>query len=73
MIELRSDLIAQIIVDGFIDYRQEFHSITLAAKSHFEKADWSTIQEQSKIRIELYDEFSTQVFRSDPTRKGSFL
>lgn len=63
MAQSKPELIAQIILDGFIDYRKKFHAITLAAEGYFEKAEWRAIQEQSKYRIELYDEFSQRVIR----------
>ncbi len=53
--------IAAIILEGFIDYRQKFHAITLDAKKNFERADWHAIQKASKQRIELYDSFSAGV------------
>lgn len=61
MSQSKPESIARIILDGFNDYRKKFHAITLDAQGNFEKAEWHAIQEQSKYRIELYDEFSQQV------------
>jgi len=73
-----AELIAKVILDGFIDYRRKFHAFTVDAKRNFEQADWQAIQAASKQRIELYDEFSATVldhlnekFTSDRTAPPS--
>ena len=48
--------IAQIILDGFDDYREHFRQITDGAAQRFEKALWQEAQYASAQRINLYEE-----------------
>ena len=48
--------IAQMILDGFDDYREHFRQITDGARERFEKAQWQEAQTASAARINLYEE-----------------
>ena len=48
--------IAQMILDGFDDYREHFRQITDGARERFEKAQWQQGQLASAARINLYEE-----------------
>lgn len=48
--------IAQLILDGFDDYRERFRQITDGARERFEKAQWQQGQAASAARINLYEE-----------------
>lgn len=48
--------IAQMILDGFDDYREHFRQITNGARERFEKAQWQLGQAASAARINLYEE-----------------
>ena len=48
--------IAQMILDGFDDYREHFRQITDGARERFEKAQWQQGQAASAARINLYEE-----------------
>jgi len=48
--------IAQMILDGFDDYREHFRQITNGARARFEQAQWQEAQRDSAARIALYDE-----------------
>lgn len=60
--------ISAIVVDGFIDYNDDFRKITRRAKKRFETRDWSSNQSDAVERIELYD---TSVGRIVTIVKGS--
>ena len=53
--------IAEIITDGFSEYRNEFKAITGQAKRRFENAEWIAAKQASIDRIELYDVFAASV------------
>ncbi|OIN49077.1 bifunctional isocitrate dehydrogenase kinase/phosphatase [Pseudomonas azotoformans] len=53
--------IAQMILDGFDDYREHFRQITDGARERFEKAQWQQGQAASAARINLYEEKVTEV------------
>jgi isocitrate dehydrogenase kinase/phosphatase len=53
---------ALAILNGFESYFAEFQSITLAAKSRFENADWHGIRHTSNQRIDLYKAKTRQVY-----------
>ncbi|MFK0571239.1 bifunctional isocitrate dehydrogenase kinase/phosphatase [Endozoicomonas sp.] len=53
--------IARIILEGFSDYRTRFTDITLGAREHFLKADWSVAQNSASERINLYHVAVTEV------------
>ena len=53
--------IAQMILDGFDDYREHFRQITDGAREHFEKAQWQQGQAASAARINLYEEKVSEV------------
>ena len=48
--------IAQMILDGFDDYREHFRRITLGARERFEQARWQDIQRAAATRINLYEQ-----------------
>ncbi|MEB0042016.1 MULTISPECIES: bifunctional isocitrate dehydrogenase kinase/phosphatase [unclassified Pseudomonas] len=48
--------IAQMILDGFDDYRDHFRQIADGAKARFEQAQWQEAQRASAARISLYEE-----------------
>ena len=50
---------AQLLVDAFADYNEEFRSITRRAPQRFEERDWRTSQKDAVERIELYDKYVT--------------
>lgn len=60
--------ISAIVVDGFINYNDDFRKITRRAKKRFETRDWSSNQSDAVERIELYD---TSVGRIVTVVKGS--
>lgn len=60
--------ISAIVVDGFINYNDDFRKITRRAKKRFETRDWSSNQSDAVERIELYD---TSVGRIVTIVKGS--
>ena len=47
--------ISALIVNGFINYNDDFRKITRRAKKRFETRDWSSNQSDAVERIELYD------------------
>ena len=47
---------ARVILNGFYAYFAEFENITLAARTRFERAEWSSMQEISSRRIDIYKE-----------------
>ena len=49
--------VAALILTSFRAYRDEFRTITLAAKTRFERAAWIEGQHASAQRIEIYKEF----------------
>ena len=42
---------ARVILNGFYAYFAEFENITLAARTRFERAEWSMMQDLSLIHI----------------------
>ena len=48
--------IAQLILDGFDDYREHFRQITDGARARFELAQWQEAQRASAARINLYED-----------------
>lgn len=54
-------VIAQMILDGFDDYREHFRQITDGARERFEKAQWQQGQAASAARINLYEEKVSEV------------
>jgi len=53
--------IAQMILDGFDDYREHFRQITDGARERFEKAQWQQGQAASAARINLYEDKVSEV------------
>jgi isocitrate dehydrogenase kinase/phosphatase len=53
--------IAQLILDGFDDYREHFRQITNGARVRFEQAQWQEIQQAAAARIALYEECVSEV------------
>lgn len=53
--------IAQMILDGFDDYREHFRQITDGARARFEKARWQDAQIASAARINLYEQKVSEV------------
>ncbi|WP_220813994.1 bifunctional isocitrate dehydrogenase kinase/phosphatase [Pseudomonas paralcaligenes] len=53
--------IAQMILDGFDDYRDHFRDITNGARARFEQAQWQETQRASAARISLYEEKVAEV------------
>jgi isocitrate dehydrogenase kinase/phosphatase len=53
--------IAQMILDGFDDYRDHFREITNGARARFEQAQWQETQRASAARISLYEEKVAEV------------
>ena len=53
--------IAQMILDGFDDYREHFRQITDGARARFEQAAWQEAQVASAARINLYEEKVNEV------------
>ena len=47
---------ARVILNGFYAYFAEFENITLAARTRFERAEWSSMQDISSRRIDIYKE-----------------
>ena len=47
---------ARVILNGFYAYFAEFENITLAARTRFEQAEWSSMQDMSSRRIDIYKE-----------------
>ena len=47
--------ISAVIVNGFINYNNDFRKITRRAKKRFETRDWSSNQSDAVERIELYE------------------
>lgn len=64
--ELRSPVqqIAQLILNGFDDYRFRFRQITEDAQERFEQARWQAAQQASADRIDLYEIKVAQVVAS---------
>ena len=52
----RQQRFARVILNGFYAYFAEFENITLAARTRFEQAEWSSMQEISSRRIDIYKE-----------------
>ena len=52
----RQQRFARVILNGFYAYFAEFENITLAARTRFEQAEWSTMGEISSRRIDIYKE-----------------
>jgi isocitrate dehydrogenase kinase/phosphatase len=53
--------IAQMILDGFDDYREHFRQIADGAQARFEQALWQEAQRASAARINLYEEKVSEV------------
>ena len=53
--------VAQMILDGFDDYREHFRQITDGARERFERAQWQQGQAASAARINLYEEKVSEV------------
>ncbi|WP_339436430.1 bifunctional isocitrate dehydrogenase kinase/phosphatase [Pseudomonas sp. EL_65y_Pfl1_R32] len=53
--------VAQMILDGFDDYREHFRHITDGARERFEKAQWQQGQAASAARINLYEDKVSEV------------
>lgn len=47
--------IAEAILEGFERHYRLYREITAAAKTRFETADWSAVQDASRARINFYD------------------
>jgi isocitrate dehydrogenase kinase/phosphatase len=47
---------ARVILNGFYAYFAEFENITLAARTRFEQAEWTSMQDFSSRRIDIYKE-----------------
>lgn len=56
-------VIAQMILDGFDDYREHFRQITDGACERFERAQWQQAQVASAARINLYEEKVAEVIQ----------
>ena len=52
----RQQRFSRVILNGFYAYFAEFENITLAARTRFEQAEWSSMQEISSRRIDVYKE-----------------
>ena len=52
----KQDRFARVILNGFYAYFAEFENITLAARTRFEQAEWSSMQDISSRRIDIYKE-----------------
>ena len=52
----RQQRFARVILNGFYAYFAEFENITLAARTRFEQAEWSSMAEVSSRRIDIYKE-----------------
>ena len=52
----KQDRFARVILNGFYAYFAEFENITLAARTRFEQAEWSGMQDISSRRIDIYKE-----------------
>ena len=46
--------VAQIILEGFYDYFEEFHRITIGARQRFISSNWKACQQASKDRLNMY-------------------
>ena len=55
MAERDAGLTAQLILEGFIDYRKQFQGITCQAPAYFVAADWLAMQCIATERIDLYE------------------
>lgn len=55
--------IAQMILDGFDDYREHFRQIADGAQARFEQALWQEAQRASAARINLYEEKVSEVIK----------
>ena len=53
--------IAQMVLDGFDDYREHFRQITDGARARFEGAMWQAAQLASAARITLYEQKISEV------------
>ncbi|WP_338579379.1 bifunctional isocitrate dehydrogenase kinase/phosphatase [Pseudomonas sp. ML2-2023-6] len=53
--------IAQMILDGFDDYREHFRQITDGARARFEGALWQAAQAASAARINLYEQKVSEI------------
>ena len=53
--------IAQMILNGFDDYREHFRQITDGARARFEGAHWQQAQRASAARINLYEQKVSEV------------
>ena len=49
-----ASVLAQIILDNFHNYFEQFHLITLGAKERFASADWKATQVSTKKRLNIY-------------------
>ena len=47
--------IARTILDGFDRHYKLFRQASKTAKTHFERADWTTAQQAARKRIDFYD------------------
>lgn len=52
----RQQRFARVILNGFYAYFAEFENITLAARTRFEQAEWSSMAEVSSRRTDIYKE-----------------
>ncbi len=60
----KSEKTAELILEGFKNYRQQFREITLGAGDRFERADWSAVQSASTARIQLYRSGINEILES---------
>ena len=58
----RRERFARTILNGFESYFADFQTITLAAKSRFENADWQGMQQASNQRIDLYKVKTSDIY-----------
>ena len=52
----RQTRLARVILNGFYSYFAEFENITLAARTRYERAEWTIMHEISTRRIDIYKE-----------------
>ena len=52
--------VAGLILGDFHSYMARFNAITARAKSHFERADWSTAHEDAVVRLNLYGQLNRE-------------
>jgi isocitrate dehydrogenase kinase/phosphatase len=61
---------ARVILNGFYAYFAEFENITLAARTRFEQAEWSSMQDISSRRIDIYKETVMETLMWRATLRG---